>query len=94
MDGGCQTEDTCYRAKMIIDKIIDAVELPNIMNADMICKYFTTRQMQHELTGSSTDVYLRFYSSFTLFLHQHFETLFPLDTYSAIEQRIQRYVPR
>ena len=94
MDGGCQTDDTCYRAKMIVDRIIEAVDLPNIMNADMICKYFTSRQMKHELTASSTDVYLRFYSSFTLFLHQRYKTLFPLDIYRDIEQRIQKYVPR
>ena len=58
MDGGCQTEDTFYRAKMIIDKIIDAVELLNILTTDMICKYLTSRQMQHELTASVSEVLL------------------------------------
>ena len=92
MDGGCQTIEISNKAKVVVNNILDVVCINEIMHPEKISSYFTSKQMKKELTASNTNVYLRYYSAFSLFLHQNYGTIFPLKIYSNIQNRIQRYV--
>ena len=74
MYGGCNTKYISYKAKKPIGNMSEVIKLHDMKKPEIVCKYFTSRQMKRELTESSTDVYLRFYSSFMLYLHQSFKT--------------------
>ena len=92
MDGGCHVKDISKKAKMIIGNMLQELKLHEMKEPDKVCKYFTSKQIKKEITAGSTDVYLRFYASFMLYLHQNFKSTFPLESYNNIEQRIHRYV--
>ena len=86
MDGGCNVNDISKKAKM------QEIKLDDMKDPDKVCKYFTSKQMRKEITAGSTDVYLSFYSSFMLYLHQNFKSICPVESYNNVEQRIHRYV--
>ena len=93
MDGGCHTNEICMKAKLVVENILDMVEITEIMNPDLICKHFTDEQLRKELTAFITSLYIRYYASFLLYMRERYSTLYSLDAYSNIVQRIERYVP-
>ena len=92
MDGGCNVNDISKKAKMVNGDMLQEIKLDDMKDPDKVCKYFTSKQMRKEITAGSTDVYLRFYSSFMLYLHQNFKSICPVESYNNVEQRIHRYV--
>ena len=90
MDGGCHPLDICQKAKLVVNKILESISLEQCMEPDKVCKYFTSKQMKKELTASSTDVYIRYFSSFLSYIHLTYRETFPFSVYINIEQRIQR----
>ena len=92
MDGGGNVNDISKKAKMVIGNMLQEIKLDDMKDPDKVCKYFTPKQMRKEITAGSTDVYLRFYSSFMLYLHQNYKSICPVESYNNVEQRIHRYV--
>ena len=89
MDGGCHTDEICMKAKLVVKNILDVVETNEIMDSDIICKYFTDKQLRKELTASSTSVCIGYYSNYLLYMRERYSTLYSLDKYSSIARRIE-----
>ena len=90
MDGGCHPSEISKKANYVIAKILDSINVNQLMDPETVCSYFTTKQLRKELTASSTNIYLRYFSAFMLFLHQNYKHTFNLEIYSNIEKRIER----
>ena len=90
MDGGGHPSDISQKAKWVVKKILESISLEECMEPDQVCRYFTSKQMKRELTASSTNVYLRYFSSFLAYMHQTYKERFPFSVHNNIEQRIHR----
>ena len=92
MDGGSHTRDISMKAKHVINNILLEIDMEDIMEPELVCEYFTNKQLHKHLSASSTSVYLRYYSSFILFTHQRYTLKYSLEVYTKMMQRVERYV--
>ena len=92
MDGGPHPEEICYKAKLIIQSLLQNLSYSKITDPIKVCNYFTERENGCELTTGTINIYLRYFSSFILFLHQSYSQIMPFEKYRELEQRIKRFV--
>ena len=92
MDGGSHPEEICYKAKLIIQTLLQNLSCSEITDPMKVCKYFTERESAYKLAAGTINIYLRYFSSFILFLHQSYSQIMPFDKYQELEQRIKRFV--
>ena len=92
MDGGGQAEDACKQAKLVITNMLSQINLVEIKNASIVCKYFTDKQKSHKLSAGSANMYLRHFSNFLLYIHQQYPKLIDSEEYGQLDKRISRLV--
>ena len=73
MDGGCQVPEIAYRSKLVMKNMVRSIGIQSIMKPKTVCQYFTGND---RITASTTNVYLRYLTSFLLFLHEEYPKIF------------------
>ena len=87
MDGGCQAPGIAYRSKLIVKNAIQSIGLEFMMQPKTVCQYFTDN---NNITAATTNVYLRYLSSFLLYMHEEYPKVFTSEDHQLMRNRISR----
>ena len=87
MDGGCQYSDISYKSKLVIQKLIGSIGIERVMDPKIVYRYY---EKNEEISVATTSVYLRYLSSFILYLHEEFSGEYSTEKHYQMEMRISR----
>ena len=87
MDGGCQIPEIAYRSKLIMKNMVRSIGIQSIMKPKTVCQYYTGND---RITAATTNVYLRYLTSFLLFLHEEYPKIFRFEDPQLMKSRISR----